>query len=60
MKHRCSLSQITERPGLQRPVVLIQFQPRAVCRVANQQTQVFLLEGLGFLFCSMLFFLKHG
>jgi len=30
----------TERPGLQRPTVLTQSQPPAVCRVANQQPRL--------------------
>ena len=35
MNHR-----ITERPGLQRPTMLIQFQPPAMRRVANQQPRL--------------------
>jgi len=31
---------ITERPGLKRTTMLIQFQPPAMCRVANQQTRL--------------------
>jgi len=32
--------RIIEWPGLQRATVLIQFQPPAMCRVANQQTRL--------------------
>ena len=32
--------RITEWPGLQRTTVLIQFQPPAMCRVANQQPRL--------------------
>ena len=32
--------RIIERPGLQRTTVLMQFQPPAMCRVANQQTRL--------------------
>ena len=32
--------RIMEWPGLKRPTVLIQFQPHAMCRVANQQTRL--------------------
>jgi len=31
---------IIEWPGLQRTIVLIEFQPPAMCRVANQQTRL--------------------
>jgi len=32
--------RITEWPGLKRSTMLIQFQPPAMCRVANQQTRL--------------------
>ena len=32
--------RITEWPGLQRSTVLIEFQPPAMCRVANQQPRL--------------------
>jgi len=39
----CSTAQghsTTERPGLKRTTVLTQFQPPAMCRVANQQPRL--------------------
>ena len=36
---RLTIEGITEWPGLKRTTVLIQFQPPAMCRVANQQTR---------------------
>jgi len=39
----CSVSttyRVTEWPGLQRPTMLTQFQPPAMCRVANQQPRL--------------------
>ena len=40
LKSHRMIESITERPGLQRTTVLIQFQPPAMCRVANQQPRL--------------------
>ena len=35
-----TVHRITEWPGLQRTTMLIQFQPPAMCRIANQQPRL--------------------
>ena len=40
MAPSCSSHRILEWPGLKRTTTLIQFQPPAMCRVANQQPRL--------------------